>query len=85
MPKDSTVKPTSYREFYIKFVADDDYIHFAKFMHPSKTEKQLEKDWEKSVAQAKKKGIDWNHSDALLLMADKGWKHEGINTVQLDY
>lgn len=85
MPKDSTVKPTSYREFYIKFVADDDYIHFAKFMHPSKTEKQLEKDWEKSVAQAKKKGIDWNHSDALLLMADKGWKHEGINTVTLEY
>lgn len=79
------VMPKPPKGYYIKFVADDDYIHFAKFIHATKTQKQLEKDWEKSVAQAKKKGFDWNHSDALLLMADKGWKHEGINTVTLEY
>lgn len=77
--------PKPAKEYYIKFVADDGYTHFAKLSHAAKTEKQLEKDWEKSVAQAKKKGIDWSHSDALSLMADKGWKHEGLNTVQLDY
>lgn len=85
MPKDSTIKSVSFREYYIKFVADDDYTHFAKFSHPTKTQKQLEADWDKSVKQAQKKAVDWNHSDALLNMADKGWKHEGIDTVQLDY
>ena len=84
MPKDSTVKSASFREYFIKFETDD-YTHFAKFSHATKTEKQLEADWEKSVAQAKKKGFDWNHSDALAYMADKGWKHEGINTVTLEY
>ena len=85
MPKDSTVKSTSYREYYIKFVADDDYVHFAKLSHPTKTQKQLEADWDESVKQAKRKAVDWSHNDALLNMNDKGWKHEPLNTVQLDY
>ena len=84
MPKDSTVKSVSYREYYIKFETDD-YTHFAKLSHATKTERQLEADWDKAVKKAKKKGFDWNHSDALLEMQDMGWKHEPLNTVQLDY
>jgi hypothetical protein len=84
LPKDSTVKPTAVREFFIKFVADDDYTHFAKLSHATKDAKQLDKDWDKSVKQAKKK-FDWGHNDVLILMQDKGWKHEIVDTVQLDY
>lgn len=77
--------PKPPKEYFIKFVADDDYTHFAKLSHATKTEKQLEADWDKAVKKAKKKGFDWNHSDALLEMQDMGWKHEPLNTVQLDY
>lgn len=86
MPKDSTVKSTSYREYYIKFVADDGYTHFAKFSHPTKTQKQLEEDWSLSIRQAiKARKMEWQHNDILLNMKNKGWKHEALNTVQLDY
>lgn len=79
------VLPEPPKEYYIKFVADDDYTHFAKLSHPTKTQKQLEEDWSLSVKQAKKRGIDWSHNDALALMGHKGWKHEALNTIQLDY
>jgi hypothetical protein len=78
--------PQKAKEFYIKFVADDDFAHFAKFSSTTKdTVKQLEKDWDKSLKQAKKARIDWCHNDVLNLMQDKGWKHEAIGAVQLDY
>lgn len=80
------VLPKPAKEFYIKFVADDGYTHFAKFTHATKTEKQLRKDWLLSLTQAiKERKVEWQHADVLYNMQSKGWKHEAVNTVQLDY
>jgi len=80
------VLPEPPKEYYIKFVADDGYTHFAKFSHPTKTQEQLEEDWSLSLQQAiKERTIEWQHTDVLLNMKDMGWKHEALETIQLNY
>ena len=80
------VLPEPPKEYYIKFVADDGYTHFAKFSHSTKTQKQLEEDWSLSIREAiKARKMEWQHNDILLNMKNKGWRHEALNTVQLDY
>ena len=80
------VLPKPPKKYLIKFVADDGYTHFAKFSHPTKTQKQLEKDWSLSLRQAiKERKMEWQHNDILLNMKNKGWDHEALETIQLDY
>ena len=72
--------------YFIQFKAANGFTHFAKLSHASKSEEQLQQDWAESLEEAKlENGIEWQHLDAVVLMTWKGWTHEELSTVRLDY